>query len=182
MQQEQPMSQGARHVPNRWSDILRHLQSSRFRDVAGTRLAGTVQLAEHLVNELLAASLPPEAPVRSVTLHPETSGRFSLRIVPKAAFIPGITLKLAIEEQPRLPESAVLVIRMATLSGLFGLASGAVGGMLPPGVKLDGDRILVDLRAIAAQRGLAHLLDHLVQLAVTTDEGRLVLHFDAAVG
>jgi hypothetical protein len=49
-------------------------------------------------------------------------------------------------------------------------------------VRLDGDRILVDLRTIAAQHGVADLLDHLRQLAITTHEGRLVLSFDAAVG
>ena len=169
-------------MPNPWSDLLLNLQASGFGDLTGTRIAGTMPLSERLLNEILSASLPPGGPVRSVTIHPETDGRFSVRLVPRATLIPGITLRLAIEAQPRLPESAVLVVRMATLSGLFGLAGGAVSGMLPPGVRLDGDRILVDLRTIAAQHGVADLLDHLRQLAITTHEGRLVLSFDAAVG
>ena len=168
-------------MTNRWSDILMHLRASGFRDIAGTRAAGTVPVSENLLNEIVAASLPPAAPVRSVSIHPETNGRFSVRIAPKAALMPAFTLKLVIEDQPRLPDSAVLVVRMATLSGLFGLAGGVIGGMLPPGVRLDGERILVDLRTIAAQHGLAHLLDHVAQLAITTDDGRLVLHIEAAI-
>jgi hypothetical protein len=162
--------------------MLLNLQASGFADLAGTRISGTLPLSERLLNEILSASLPPGGAVRGVTIHPETAGRFSVRLVPRATLIPGITLRLAIEAQPRLPDSAVLVVRMATLSGLFGLAGGAVSGMLPPGVRLDGDRILVDLRSIAAQQGFADLLDHLRQLAITTRDGRLVLDFDAAVG
>jgi hypothetical protein len=175
------MSQNVTFVPDRWSAILRHLQSTAFRDITGARTTATIPLTENLVNEILAASLPPTAPIRNVTLHLETGGRFSVRIAPRAALMPSITLKLAIDEQPRLPESAVLVLRMATLSGLFGLAAGLVSGLLPPGVRLEGERILVDLRTIAGQHGFAHLLDHVTQLGIATDEGRLVLKIDATI-
>ncbi|HJR61931.1 MAG TPA: hypothetical protein VJ813_21165 [Vicinamibacterales bacterium] len=167
---------------DRFADILNQLQSGRFRELSGARLTATVPVPEALLNELIAASLPPGAPVRGVTIHPGSDGRFSVRIVPKAALLPAITLKLAIDEQPRLPDLPVLVLRLATLSGLFGLASGAVSGMLPPGVKLEGDRIRVDLRTIAAQQGFAHVFEHVSQLLVTTEEGRLVLHLNAAIG
>jgi len=168
-------------VHDRFVEILNQLQSSGFRELAGARMAATIPVSEAFLNQLIAASLPAGAPVRGVTIHPETGGRFSVRIVPKAALLPAMTLKLAIEEQPRLPESAVLVLRMATLSGLFGLASGAVSGMLPPGVRLDGEHILVDLRTIAAQHGQAELLEYVRQLRVTTEQGYLVLQLDAAV-
>ena len=74
------------------------------------------------------------------------------------------------------------VLRMATLGGLFGLASGAIAGLLPPGVGLDGERILVDLRAIAAQRGVAELFDYLGALRIRSEAGRILVHVDAGVG
>lgn len=163
-------------------DILRQLRSSGFRDISGSRFTATVPLSESLVNQLIASSLPPNAPVRSVVLQAEAGDRLSVRVSPKAALIPALTLELAIDEQPQLPGSAVLVLRMATLSGLFGLASGAITGMLPPGVRLDGERIRVDLRTIAHERGLGDVIDYLTQLHVRTEQGRIVLHVEAAVG
>jgi hypothetical protein len=155
--------------------ILQQLQASQFRDLAGSHIDATVPISEGLVNAALEAFLPPEAPVRNVAIRPETGDRFSVRIVPKMSLLPAITLKLVIEEQPRLPESPVLVLRMATLSGLFGLAAGALSGMLPPGVRLEGERILVDLRMLAEQQGQGRILDYLTKLHVRTEQGRIVL-------
>ena len=163
------------------SDILQHLQTSRFRDLTGTRIAATIPVSEALVNRTISASLPPGAPVRSVAIHPEAGDRFSVRIVPKMALLPAMTLKLLIEEQPRLPDVPILVLRLVTLSGLFGLASGAIAGMLPPGVRLDGERIVVDVRTLAAQQGHGRLLDFLTKLHVRTDDGRVVLHVDGEI-
>lgn len=164
-------------------EILRQLQETRFRDLAGTRVSGTVPVSERLINELVAASIPRGAPVREVRVQPLPGNAFSVRVSPRAALLPSITLRLEIERQPELPASPLIVLRMATMGGLLGFAGSAlpIASMLPPGVRLDADRILVDLRTIAAQRGAADLLQHVTQLRVNTEEGRVVLHVDLAV-
>jgi hypothetical protein len=163
------------------TEIVHSLRTSRFRELSGARATATVPVAESLLNSIITATLPPQAPVRAVTVHPEDGDRLSVRIIAKAALIPPITLKLAIESQPSLPDSPVLGLRMVTLGGLFGLASGAIAGMLPPGVRLQGERILVDLAALARQRGHAEVFDYLDQLEVHTSQGRLVVRIDAGV-
>jgi hypothetical protein len=162
-------------------EIVHSLRASRFRDLAGARASATLPVAESLLNTVIAASLPAKAPLRSVTVHPEAGDRLAVRLVAKAALIPAITLTLAIESQPRLPDSPVLVLRMVTLGGLFGLASGAIAGMLPPGIRLDGERILVDLAALARQRGHGDVFDYLQRLEVHTDAGRVIAQVDLAV-
>lgn len=162
--------------------ILHHLQITRFRDLAGTRNAAVIPVSESLANQLIAAFLPPNAAVRDLSIHPEARDHFSVRIGFKAAILPAITLKLVVERQPQLPASPVLTLRMVTLGGLFGLASGAVAGMLPPGIRLDGERILVDLREMAARGNAGGLFDYLTDLQIHTDEGRLVLHANIAIG
>lgn len=161
--------------------IVHSLRTSRFRELAGARATATVPVAESLLNSIIAATLPPQAPVRTVTVHPGDGDRLSVRIIAKAALIPPITLKLAIEAQPSLPDAPVLGLRMVTLGGLFGLASGAIAGMLPPGVTIQGERILVDLAALARQRGHAEVFDYLEHLEVHTSAGRLVVRLDAGV-
>ena len=163
-------------------DLFRRLHASGFRDFSGARVTAAVPASEALLNELIAASLPPTAPVRSVSIRPDAGNHFSVRIVPKVSLIPAITLKLAIERQPQLPSSPVIVLRMVTLGGLFGLASGAIAGLLPAGVTLQGERILVDLRTFAAQRGAAEAFQYLTALQIETEPGRVVLRVDAGVG
>ena len=121
--------------------------------------------------------------MREAQVHPEPGNRFSVRVAPRAALLPSLTLKLAIERQPEFPGNPVLVLRMAKMGGLFGMASAAlpIAGMLPPGVRLDGERILVDIRAMAAHRGFGDLLAHVKQLQVSTDAGRVLVQVDAGV-
>lgn len=170
-------------APNAFADILNHLQSTGFADIAGTRIAADVPLSERLINEFVAASLPPNVPIRGVAIKPEAGNRFSVRITPKAGLIPPITLKLEIEQQPDMPHSPVLALRMKTMGGLFGFASAAlpIANMLPPGVRLQGERILVDLRAIAAQKGFADFIGYVTALRVTSEDGRVLLHLNAGV-
>ena len=165
------------------SAILGSLQSSGFRDLAGARVSATIPVSERLINELVAASMPPNVPVREAHVHPEPGDRFSVRLTPKSGFLPSLTIKLAIERQPDFPASPELILRMATLGGLFGVAAAAfpIAQMLPPGVRLDGEHIRVDLRALAAQRGAGDLVQYIRQLRITTEDGRVILHVESAV-
>ena len=164
-------------------EILAHLQSTNFRDVAGARFSGVVPVSERLIDSLIAASLPPTAPVREVQVRPVAGDRFSVRITPRASFLPSITLKLQIVKQPELPGFPVLVLRMATMGGLMGFASAAfpIASLLPAGLRLDGEHILVDLHALATQRGFSEVLAYVRQLRVTTEAGRVVLAVEGGV-
>ena len=164
-------------------DVLDRLRSSGFQDLAGTRFSGSIPVSERLINELVAGSIPRDAPVREVRVQPLDADAFSIRVSPRAALLPSLTLRLDIDQQPQMPGSPVLVLRMATMGGLLGLASAAlpVARMLPPGVRVDGDRILVDLGAMAVQRGAQDLLRHVTQLRVNTEAGRVVLRIDLAI-
>ena len=165
------------------AEILRQLQSTQFRDLRGARVAATIPISERLVNEIVTASLPRSVPVREVRVQPLAGDAFAVRLVPRAALLPALSLRLEIIQQPELPSTPVLVLRMATMGALFGLASAAfpIAGLLPPGVRLDGDRIMLDLAALAARAGAADLLPHLASLRVNTEDGRVVLHADIVV-
>ena len=166
-----------------FSEILRHLQATQFRDVAGSSLSATVPVSERLINEVVTASVPRGAPVREVHVQPLANNAFSVRISPRAPLLPSISLRLTIDRQPAFPEFPVLVLRLATMGGLLGLAGAAlpIARLLPPGVHLDGDRISVDLRTIAADRGLSEYLAYVSGLRVNTEAGRVVLHLDLRV-
>jgi hypothetical protein len=71
----------------------------------------------------------------------------------------------------------VLVFHITGAGGMMRLAGPAISsfGVLPPGIRLEGDRLLVDLRAVLADRAQPNLLDYAEQLQVLTEEGSLVL-------
>ncbi|MDQ3419781.1 MAG: hypothetical protein M3541_13555 [Acidobacteriota bacterium] len=167
---------------NPFADILTTLQSNEFRDITGARMVADVPVSARLINEVVAAAIPPNVPVREVVIRPEANDQFSVRIMPRATFLPALTLRLAIERQPDFPSFPVLVMRMKTMGGLFGFASAAlpIATMLPPGVRLEGERILVDLAALAAQRGFAGHLQYVRRLAIHSEDGRMIVHVEAA--
>jgi hypothetical protein len=164
--------------------ILMSLRDARFRDLAGARAGAFIPIPEGLLNAVVAATMPPNLPVRAVTVRPEAGNRFSVRIAPKAGFLPQLTLRLEIEKQPQFPSAPTLVLRMATMGGLLGLAGAAfpIAQMLPPGVRLDGERIVVDLRELAHREGVVDLLDLVKDLQITTEPGVVLVQVDAGVG
>ena len=163
--------------------IFRSLQTSGFRDLAGTDMAATIPMSERLLNELVAGALADNRHVREAHVQPEAGNRFSVRVVPRAGLLPSLTIKLEIVRQPELPQSTELVLKMATMGGLFGMATAAlpIAQMMPAGVRLDGDHIRVDLQTFAAQAGAGDALQYVKELRVTTDAGRVTLHVRARV-
>ena len=164
-------------------EILHGLRATRFRDLSGTTFSAEIYVSERLINEAISGSMRPGGPVREIRVQPLAGNAFAVRLVPRASLLPSITLRVEIDRQAELPSSPVLVLRLATLGGLLGLAGSALplGTLMPPGVRLQGDRILVDLRAIAADHGAADFMEHLRQLRVNTDDGRVVLQVEVGV-
>lgn len=170
-------------IDPRFARILDRLRASRLADLAGARASLTIPVPEPLLNELVTAAVPSSAPVHDVAVQVRPGGRFRVTgKLTRAAFLPPIALTLEIERQPELPEGT-LVLRVGSLPGLVALAGAAfsISAMLPPGLRLDDQRLFVDLRALLEQRGLGELWPHLDSLRVTTEEGRAIVEVTAVV-
>ena len=83
---------------------------------------------------------------------------------------------MAIDRQPDLPSSPVLVLRLET-SGLSALAGVALRFLnaFPPGVRMEADRIFVDIAKLLDARGLGRYLAYVNELRVNTVDGAVVL-------
>jgi hypothetical protein len=170
--------------PSPLATLLANLRDSKFRDVAGARVSASIPLSEGLLNELVVATMPKNLPVREVTIRPEPGNRFSVRISPKMALLPQLTVQLEIEKQPQFPTHPQVVLRMATLGGLLGMASAAfpIATLLPPGVRLEGERLVVDLRELAHREGVVDLLDLVQDLQISTGAGHVIVQVHAEAG
>ena len=80
----------------------------------------------------------------------------------RPAFLPSVSVRLFIERQPELPISPVFVVRMELPAGLMGLAGSAMKmvGSLPAGLRLEGDRLEVDLRVLLDRANVSDALEY----------------------
>ena len=151
--------------------------------MAGARASVTLPLSDRLVSRLVSQSLPPSAPVGDIDLRAQGGNRFSARVrLTRPALMPPITVNLAIEQQPALPSNPLFAVRLLS-TGFFSFAGAAMRffNVLPPGLRMDGDLIFIDIRMLLEQRGLAHYLRYLEHLELTTETGRFVLSVRGAL-
>lgn len=134
-------------------------------------------MSERLLNEIIAESVPRSAPVRELHVTPQAGDRFAVRArIGSSPLLPAINLTLTIDRQPDLPASPVLILRMQT-SGLLSLAGPALRFLdaLPPGVRVEHDRIYVDLAKLLSARGLESYLDYVKELRVNAVDGAVLI-------
>jgi hypothetical protein len=166
------------------SELLAHLQSTSFADLAGTRVSARIPVSRVLVNQLVArALLGRTTPVRQVDIRPHAGDELDAIVTLTLPLVPPLRVGIAVERQPQFPSSPVLVLRWSLLGGLGMILSKFIGAhqKLPPGVRLDGDRLLVDIPAAAAGTPAAPLLAYVRGLEVHTAADRLIVAADLEV-
>lgn len=168
-----------RPVDPRIERILAEQQRIRFQGLSGSEFGGTIRISDDLLNQCIAAALPPDLPVRALTVRCREGNWLNARVtLARPSFLPPLTVELAIDRQPTLPHDPVLVLRLTGGAGsLMKLFNSPLrrAVSLPPGVQIDGDRVLVDIRAILQERGQAPLLDYVQQMCVATEEAGMAV-------
>jgi hypothetical protein len=152
-----------------------------FADLAGSDGQLLIKVSEPLLNTIITDLLQKSTAIRELQVKPRAGNKLGVRLaLAKPSFLPPISLDVTIDKQPSLPDDPVLGV---TLSGLGGLAKFAGGFLksLPPGVRMDGNQVFIDIRAALAANGLTSILDYLKDVAVGTEEGRLIVVFNVGV-
>jgi hypothetical protein len=170
-------------VDERFARLFLRQHASGFQDLRGASGSLTLPISARLLNEVIAESLPRSAPIRDLEVKPLAGDRFGVRFrIGTSALLPPIGLTLSIDQQPILPDSPVLVLKMET-SGLLTLAGPALRFLdaLPPGVRVERDRIYVDVRKLLEVRSAAQYLEYVSALNVNTLDGSLVVSIRASI-
>ena len=158
-----------------WVTLLRDQQSDGFPDLTGADASITLPISDRLITRVVSGRIPPNLPVRDFTLIAAPGNTFTVAIrLTKPAFLPPIRMQLAIEQQPRLPESPFIVLAI-TSHGVATLAASALRyvDILPPGVRFERQRFIVDLAELLAAQGARDALKYLTELNITTDDHRV---------
>ena len=122
--------------------------------------------------------------MRDVDIRPRAGDSFDVLITVTWPFVPTIKVGFAIERQPQFPSSPVLVLRWSLLGAVGALASRFMASLdrLPAGVRLDGDRLLVDISQLAERASVASWLPYVRSLELHTVDGRFVIDFELEIG
>src|SRR5690349_12484930 len=163
--------------------FLDEQRAAGFRDLAGARVAFDLPIPDRLITQLIGERLPASAPVSDLDLRAQSGNQLYVRVrLKKASFLPPIGVRFAIERQPDLPASPLLVLRLVS-EGIAAFAGPALRmfDVLPPGIRFDGTRFYIDLAALAARYGAADVLRYLTSMAVATEPGLVIVSARAEV-
>jgi hypothetical protein len=166
------------------SQLLVDLQSSAFRDIAGSRVSARIPIARSLLNHLIAHALQGKTTqVRQVEVRPREGDQLDAMVTVSWPFVPPLKLQIAVDRQPQFPASPVLVLRWSLLGGLGAIAARLISALdrLPAGVRLDGDRILLDIPVLAARSPAEHLLPWVRAFELHTVDDRVVVVADLEI-
>jgi hypothetical protein len=170
-------------MPSWLLTLLREQQAAGFPDIAGANGFVILPVSDRLLSRVIAARLPPSVPVSDLEIRADEGNQLVVRArLTRAAFLPPVKVRLVIEKQPQLPASPILVLRLVS-EGLAALAGTVLKfvEVLPRGIRLDGDKLSIDLAVLAEQYGAADALAYLTDLEIATSAGRVVLTARAAV-
>ncbi len=169
----------------RVAELLDNLRRTGFADLTGSRAAIDLAIPEALINRAVADALAgSEGRLRGVTVVIKPGYKFHLDLQLSRSIMPSIAIEAVLDRQPSLPDAPELVFRWRTfLPGLAALAGSAASFLakLPPGVRLEADRVFVDIRPLLERAAAADLLPLLSELRLSTRDHVLDLHLVARV-
>lgn len=168
---------------NRAIDRLRSLLGPRFEELTGAHVSGELPLTDALVDRAIADRLGRSAHVAAVHVHARDGDALDVHVTLRGVpIVTSVPVSLRIIRQPVLPASPVLEMEwsVAGLGALARMAGPFITRMvtLPPGVRIDRDRIAIDLAHVLQAQGLADVLRPITRLEVHTRDGRIVVGFE----
>jgi hypothetical protein len=163
-------------------DAVRDLFGEHLEGLAGGVVSGEIPVPAAVINRLIARKLASaQLPITAAEVEPHDAESFTVHLRPRGP-LPALKVAMRIDQQPQLPQDPRLGVHW-TLKGLGPLAMFAAPiasyfKVLPPGLQLEGDRVIVDVHTLLRTQGFAAAVPFVSGLRVLTREGRFVIQFE----
>ena len=147
-------------------------------------MSARIPVSRTLLNRLVADALAGDnTPVRSVDVRPRAGDRFDAIVTVSWPFVPALTATFTVDQQPSFPASPVLVLRWSFLGGLGAIASRLIAAFdrLPDGLRVDVDRLLLNIPVLAARSPAASMIGYIQALELHTLDDRAVVDLELAI-
>jgi hypothetical protein len=167
------------------NDFVRERLGLDLREFAGASASGEIPLSDDFINRLIAGRLANHPQISAVRIQAQEGDTIAIQVVPRLRMMPPLRILARIERQPELPRHPFLLLRWTMpAAGPLALFAAPVLSYFkatPPGIRMDGDRVEIDLRALLRARGLEDVLGFIRALAIHTRPGGFVARFELGI-
>jgi hypothetical protein len=164
-------------------DAARDLFGTHLEGLAGGVVSGEIPLTVEVINRMIARKLAasPSSPVTTAEVEAHETETFTVHLRVRAP-LPAFKIDVRIDHQPQLPRDSTMGLRWSVRGlgplGMFAAPIASYFKGLPDGLRLEGDRVWVDLHTLLRAQGLGELVPLLSGVRVITRERRFVIQFE----
>lgn len=159
-------------------EILQRLVRDHFSELAGLTLAASIPVPERLVNEIIGTSIRGNKNISYCRISISHQNRVSVNL--KTPLWPWpLELKLRLDRIVDFSRSPLIRAKLENKALLGRL--GSFFKVLPEGVHISGDQVVVDLGAFLHTPEQRRFLDLIKSAAIKTEEAKVIIDITAAV-
>lgn len=154
--------------------ILRRIVDNNFSDLKGTMVDASIPVPQSLINELVQAALRGNRNIASIHISIQRDNRVSADV--KTTLLPWpLSLKLKLDSSVDLASYSSPKMRAWLENNRLLGSLGSLFNALPPGIKLYGNQVVVDLGSFLRAPEQKKLLELVRSAGIRTETGTLIL-------
>ena len=152
--------------------IFRTLVDDNFSDLAGLTVDASIPVPEHIINEIIHASLRGNKNISECQVSIGGQNKISA-IIKTPLWLWPINIKLKLERivdiigSPMVRASLENNILLGQLGSLF--------KALPNGINIHGNQVIIDLRSLLETPEQRRMLDLVKSIEIRTEQAKLIL-------
>jgi len=153
-------------------EIFFRLVNSGFLELAGLRVHASIPVPEHIVNEIIQAALRGNRKINECRVSIDEQNRVNVHL--RTSLWPWpLHLKLRLEKSVDFTRSPT--IRASLENHVLLGKLGALSRTLPSGIRIEGDQVVVDVRAFLSAPEQIRILNLVKSAEIKTQEAKLIL-------
>lgn len=154
--------------------VFQRLLDKNFSELSGAVLDATIPVPQTLINEIAAAALVGNKNLSSLAILVHPQNRLSMNV--KTSLLPWpLNLKLKLDNSVDLASYSSPKIRAWLENNRLLGSLGSLFNVLPEGVKLYGNQIVIDLGSFLQRPEQKRLLGLVRSVDIRTAESKLIL-------
>ena len=155
--------------------IFQKIINNNFSELQGAAVDALIPIPQTLINELIAATLKGNKNISSVRASVHPQNKISLDV--KTTLLPWpLNLKLKLDTSVDLASYSSPKIRAWMENNRLLGSLGSLFNALPPGIKLYGDQVVIDLGAFLRTPEQRRILELIKTVGIRTETGKLILN------
>jgi len=160
--------------------IFQKIINNNFSDLQGATVDASIPVPQSLINEIIDAALKGNKNISSVHASVQPQNRISVDV--KTTLLPWpLNLKLKLDSSVDLASYSSPKIRAWMENNRLLGSLGALFNALPPGIKLYGDQLVIDLGVFLRTPEQRRILELVKAVGIRTETGRLLLDIKAKI-